>query len=185
MSLRTFSALSVLFLATACHNQSSSGSTSNPAAAAASSTERGKYLVRIMACADCHNTGSFSPKPEEGFLQGATVGFELPGMGVFYPPNLTPDADAGIGKWSEADIVTALRTGKTPDGRNLAPIMPWQRYAVLTDDDANAIAAYLKSLPPSSHKVPPPTTTDKAPQPYLTVAPPAKASGVAGPAPAK
>ena len=170
MKSRVLSVLSVLFLASACQNQHAA----NAGTGATSPVERGKYLVRIMACADCHNTGNFSPKPEEGFLEGATVGFEIPGMGVFYPPNLTPDPDAGIGKWSEADIVTALRSGRTPDGRMLAPIMPWQRYSVLTDDDASAIAAFLKSLPPSPHKVPPPTTKDKAPQPYLSVVAPAK-----------
>jgi mono/diheme cytochrome c family protein len=170
-------ALSALLLASASQNPHAANT------GTASPTERGKYLVRIMACADCHNTGNFSPKPEEGFLEGATVGFEIPGMGVFYPPNLTPDPSAGIGKWSQAEIVTALRTGKTPDGRNLAPIMPWQRYAILTDEDANAIAAYLKSLAPSPHKVPPATTKDKAPQPFLTVAPPAKPAASSGPAP--
>jgi mono/diheme cytochrome c family protein len=110
-----------------------------------------------MGCVDCHNIGSFTPKPEEGLLQGGTIGFEMPGMGVFYPPNLTPDPQAGIGKWSEQDIITGLRTGRTPEGRQLAPIMPWRNYSILTDEDANALAAYLKSLPPSSHKVPPPT----------------------------
>jgi mono/diheme cytochrome c family protein len=141
--------------------------------------ERGKYLTTTMGCVDCHNIGSFSPKAEEGHLQGGTIGFEIPGMGVFYPPNLTPHREAGIGTWSEQDIVTALRTGKRPDGRVLAPIMPWRNYAILPDDEAKAIAAYLKSLPPSPHKVPPPTTRDKAPQPYLTVAPPAAPQGPA------
>lgn len=162
---------SVLLMTSACNQAHDSA-----AAAAGTQTplQRDKYLVSIMSCQDCHNTGSFGPKPQEGPFQGATVGFELPGMGIFYPPNLTPDPNAGIGKWSKADIVKALRTGQTPDGRTLAPIMPWPHYSVLTDADADAIATYLKSLPPSPHKVPPPAQKDNAPQPYQTVVPPAK-----------
>lgn len=137
-----------------------------------SPVERGRYLATVMACADCHNVGSFGPKPEEGYLQGGTVGFDVPGLGIFYPPNLTPDPAAGIGKWSKEEIVTALRTGKRPDGRILAPAMPWHSYSALTDEDAGAIAAYLKSLAPSAHRVPPPATKATAPQPYLTVVPP-------------
>jgi hypothetical protein len=52
--------------------------------------------------------------------------------------------------------------------------MPWRNYSILADDDAYAIVAYLKSLPPSPHKVPPPSAKESAAQPYLTVAPPAK-----------
>lgn len=131
--------------------------------------ERGRYLVTIMDCAGCHNTGAMSPNPQAGYLEGGTVGFEMPGMGVFWPPNLTPHPDAGLGTWSEAQIVAALRTGVRPDGRQLAPIMPWPSYAKLTDQDARAIAAYLKSLPPSDHKVPTPAQPGSAAAPYLTV----------------
>jgi mono/diheme cytochrome c family protein len=127
-----------------------------------------------MDCVGCHNTGSFSQTPEKGHLEGGTIGFEVPGLGVFYPPNLTPHAEAGIGKWTAGEIATAVRTGRTPDGRVLAPAMPWHSYAALTDEDAKALAAYLKSLAPSSHMVPKPATPETAPQPYLTVAPPAK-----------
>jgi len=150
----------------------------NGQAAAAGPTEaveRGRYLVRIMDCAGCHNTGAFGPEPESGFLEGANAGFELPGMGVFYPPNLTPHPEAGIGRWTEAQIVTALRTGVRPDGRRLAPIMPWPNYAGLTDEDAQAVAALLKSLPPSGHRAPPPATVETATAPYLTMRVPGRA----------
>jgi cytochrome c553 len=67
--------------------------------------------------------------------------------------------------------VTALRTGARPDGRELAPAMPWRSYAELTDQDVQAVAAYLKSLPAVDHAVPPPTgPSEKAPAPYFTVA---------------
>jgi cytochrome c553 len=75
-----------------------------------------------------------------------------------------------LGKWSNAEIITAIRKGQRPDGRELAPIMPWRNYAALTDDDAKAVAAYLKSLKPVRNQVPAVTgDTEKAPGPYLTV----------------
>lgn len=115
---------------------------------------RGKYLVTIGSCTDCHTPGSFFGKPDmKRFLGGSDVGFAIPGLGVFVGPNLTPDKETGLGKWSTQQIVTALTTGKLPDGRVLAPVMPYEAYAHLTHADALAIAAYLKSLPPVSHKV--------------------------------
>lgn len=115
---------------------------------------RGKYLVTIGSCTDCHTPGSFFGKPDmKRFLGGSDVGFAIPGLGVFVGPNLTPDKETGLGKWSTQQIVTALTTGKLPDGRMLAPVMPYEAYAHLTHADALAIVAYLKSLPPVSHKV--------------------------------
>jgi mono/diheme cytochrome c family protein len=101
------------------------------------------------------------------------VGFQIPGLGIFYPPNLTSDRKTGLGEWSEQDIATALRTGVRPDGRELAPAMPWRSYAKLTDADLQAVAAYLKSLPPVDHKTPGPIgASEQAPGPYFTVAMP-------------
>jgi mono/diheme cytochrome c family protein len=133
--------------------------------------ERGKYLVTIMDCTGCHTTGALAGQPDPAmFLAGSTIGFEIPGYGIFYPPNLTSDAKTGIGAWSEQQIVDAIRTGVRPDGRGLVPIMPWPSYAALSDSDAKAVAAYLKSLPPISHAAPPLTGAgEKAPAPYLTV----------------
>jgi mono/diheme cytochrome c family protein len=133
--------------------------------------ERGKYLASIMDCTGCHTRGALVGKPEAAFaLAGSDIGFEIPGLGYFYPPNITPDAETGIGKWSEAEIVAAVRTGVRPDGRQLVPIMPWMSYAALSDDDAKALAAYLKSLAPIKNPAPPMTAhAEKAPAPYLTV----------------
>jgi mono/diheme cytochrome c family protein len=171
MISRNFALLVLALLAGACDSRHDRDGPEHGNAAVG----RGKYLAAIMDCAGCHNVGSFSPKPDEGYLQGGTIGFEVPGMGVFYPPNLTPHPDAGIGKWSEDDIVKAVRTGQRPDGRILAPAMPWHAYSHLTDEDAKALAAYLKTLRPSPHMVPGPSSKENAPQPYLTVAPPAVA----------
>lgn len=131
---------------------------------------RGAYLARIMDCGGCHTPGAFTGKPNATMeLAGADVGFGVPGLGVFFPPNLTPDPATGLGNWSEAEIVAALRTGARPDGRELV-VMPWRSYATLSDEDALALAAYLKSMTPVANQVPAPSGADeKAPGPYLTV----------------
>lgn len=133
--------------------------------------QRGEYLATIMDCSGCHTPGVFlgKPDPERPFA-GSEVGFQIPGLGIFYPPNLTPDRETGLGAWSEADIVKAVRLGVRPDGRMLAPAMPYKHYARLTDADASALAAYLKSLKPIRYAVPPMLgPTEKATAPYLSV----------------
>ena len=127
------------------------------AAAADAQIARGKYLVTFGGCGDCHTPGSFLGHPDaQRLLAGSDVGFALPGLGVFVARNLTPDKETGIGAWTRAQIVTAITTGKRPDGRILAPIMPWMDFKALTKTDANAIAAYLQSLPPVKNAVPGP-----------------------------
>jgi mono/diheme cytochrome c family protein len=127
------------------------------AAAADDMLDRGRYLVTFGGCGDCHTPGALLGKPDLGrMLGGSEVGFEVPGLGTFYGPNLTPDAESGLGKWSKEEIVAAIRTGVDRKGRQLAPSMPWRGFAVLTDDDVFAIAAYLQSLPPVVNQVPGP-----------------------------
>ena len=144
------------------------------AAGAESPVERGEYLAHIMDCGGCHNTGAFTPQPNlETPLAGSAIGFEIPGMGVFYPPNLTPDDETGLGKWSDAEIIAAITTGMRPDGRQLAPMMPWTSYAHINADDAAALVAYLRSLKPVKHKVPGPFGAGEKPAaPYFTVVAP-------------
>lgn len=126
-------------------------------AADSSQVARGKYLVTMGGCNDCHTAGYFFGKPDMAHqLGGSDVGFAIPGLGVFVGANLTPDKETGLGKWTTKQIVTALTTGKLPDGRVLAPIMPYEAFSHLTHSDALAIVAYLRSLPPVSHKVPGP-----------------------------
>jgi mono/diheme cytochrome c family protein len=144
---------------------------SGAASAADDELSRGEYLATIMDCAGCHTTGVFLGKPDPArYLAGSEVGFQIPGLGIFYPPNLTPDKETGIGSWSAADIVKAVRTGERPDGRILAPVMPYGHYGKLTDSDAYALARYLKSLKPVRHQVPAITgAAEKPSAPYLTV----------------
>jgi mono/diheme cytochrome c family protein len=130
--------------------------------------QRGKYLVTLGLCTDCHTPGYFFGKPDAArFLGGSEVGFEIPGLGVFHGPNLTPDKDTGLGRWSADDIVRAIQTGTRPDGRILAPIMPWHAFAQLTAEDVQSIAAFLKSLPPVANKVPGPFGPSDAPTSFV------------------
>ena len=145
------------------------------AAAADNSVARGEYLVRFGGCNDCHTPGYFLGKPDSSrFLGGSDVGFDLPGMGTFVGPNLTPDNETGLGTWNRDQIIAAIQTGIRPDGRILAPIMPWRAFARLTKSDAGAIADYLKSLPPVSQRAQGPFGSgDKPPVPRLMVVFPA------------
>jgi hypothetical protein len=107
------------------------------------------------------------------FLGGSEVGFEIPGLGIFHGRNLTPDKETGLGNWSKEQIVTAIQTGVRPDGRELAPIMPWRAFANLTKQDAEAIATFLQTLPPVKNKVPGPFgPTDKPTSFVMKVVPP-------------
>ncbi len=91
--------------------------------------EYGEYLANTGGCTGCHNPN----------LSGGTA---VQGVKV---ANLTP---AGIGKWTEADFMKALRTGVRPDGRILSAVMPWPYTKFLTDDEIRAMWMYLQSLPP-------------------------------------
>ena len=136
--------------------------------AAQTQVQRGKYLVSIIPCTDCHTPGTFLGKPDfKRYLGGSDVGFEVPGLGVFYGPNLTPDDQTGLGKWTKEQIATAITTGKRPDGRILAPPMPVESFKHLTHADALAIAAYLKSLPAIKNKVPGPFGTSEKPTSFV------------------
>jgi mono/diheme cytochrome c family protein len=124
-----------------------------PASADDAKVERGHYLVIVAGCSDCHTPGALLGSPDmKRYLGGSDVGFAIPGAGVFVGQNLTPDKETGLGSWTSEQIVTAIRTGKTPDGRTLSAVMPWPALSHLTDDDAQAIAAFLKSVPPIDHK---------------------------------
>jgi len=133
--------------------------------------KRGAYLAAIMDCGGCHTPGYLLGNPDMArFVAGSDVGFFIPELGYFYPPNLTPDDETGLGKWSRADIVKAVTTGVRPDGRILSPIMPWHSYSQLTPEDAGSLADYLKSLKPIANKVAPITGPgEKAPGLYMTI----------------
>jgi mono/diheme cytochrome c family protein len=139
-----------------------------PTNAADRQVERGRYLVDIGGCTDCHTPGHFLGRPDLAkYLGGSDVGFGMPGQGVFVGPNLTPDKETGLGTWTAQQIATAITTGARPDGRLLAPVMPWKGYSHLTKSDALAIATFLKSLHPVSNKVSGPFGPDDKPTVFV------------------
>ncbi|MGN6470765.1 MAG: c-type cytochrome [Rhizobiaceae bacterium] len=142
---------------------------------------RGQYLVTIAGCNDCHTPGYFFGKPDmDRFLGGSDVGFEIPGLGVFLGRNLTPDKETGIGNWTTEEIVAALQTGIRPDGRMLAPIMPYHAFAHLTKEDVTAIADYLKTIKPVNHAVPGPFGPgQKVPTFVMRIVPPGATAAAA------
>jgi mono/diheme cytochrome c family protein len=114
--------------------------------------ERGRYLMRsIVACGNCH-----TPQGPKGPLPGMELAgglpFDEPGMMAF-SANITPDKATGIGNWTDAQIITAIREGRRPDGPIIGPIMPVGLYRELSDTDVKAIVAYLGSVKPVSNKV--------------------------------
>ncbi len=115
---------------------------------------RGSYLVNgIAACGNCHTEHGPDLKPKADLAFAGGKKFELP-FGTAFAKNLTPDTDTGIGTWTEAQIIRALREGVTREGTTLGPPMPVPFFNKMADDDAKAIAAYLKSLKPIRHEVP-------------------------------
>ncbi len=108
--------------------------------------ERGRYLMQgIVACGNCHTPmGPEGPLPGREFA-GGTVFDEKPFTAV--APNITPDPETGIGRWTDAQIVTAIREGKRPDGSLIGPPMPIGLYRGISDADAAALVAYLRSVP--------------------------------------
>ncbi|MBI5470950.1 MAG: diheme cytochrome c-553 [Ignavibacteriae bacterium] len=139
--------------------------------------ERGKYLVTIALCNDCHSPKKFGPNgpevDESKLLSGAPSHTPLPESpagvlgpdkwgvvasndlttwfgpwGISFAKNLTPDVETGIGSWTEDMFIRAIRTGKDMgEGRQILPPMPWQLIGKATDADLKAMFAYLKSLP--------------------------------------
>ena len=118
---------------------------------AAALDARGEYIVRNVAvCGQCH---AADPKRNmDGPLSGG-LEFRDWRIGRVRAANLTPDAATGLGSWSDAEIVRALRNGQRKDGRLLAPAMPYEWFHAMSDDDALAVARYLKSLPPAANEV--------------------------------
>lgn len=123
--------------------------------------ERGRYLVELLGCGACHTDGAFAGAPDtEKLLAGSQTGIartnplESAFPGVVYPPNITPDLDTGIGRWSDLQIANAVRAGIGRHGDRRLATMPWPGYARLYDDDVAAIVAYLRSIPAVRHRVP-------------------------------
>ncbi len=106
-----------------------------------SAIKRGEYLAKIGDCLACHTNVKGGTPAFAGGLSFATP------FGTFYSPNITPDKKTGIGNWTEADFVRALKEGKDPTGRNYFPVFPYVYFANISNDDARALYAYFMSIP--------------------------------------
>jgi mono/diheme cytochrome c family protein len=106
--------------------------------------KRGEYLAKAGGCVGCHTEEKKDAVP---FAGGRAL--KTP-FGTFYGPNITPDAEAGIGRWSEVDFVRAMREGERPDGANLFPAFPYPSFTKISDSDLRDLWAYLRALPPSA-----------------------------------
>jgi mono/diheme cytochrome c family protein len=121
---------------------------------------RGTYLVEhVCDCLTCHSdlqVERFNVPPKPGTLGqgGLPFGKEFAVPGVVCAQNITPDPENGLGKWTDGEILRAIREGVDKDGNALFPMMPYEGYRVLSDEDAQSIVVYLRSLPAVSHRVP-------------------------------
>lgn len=152
--------------------------------------ERGRYLVTVGGCQDCHSPkimGPQGPQPDparafSGHPANAPLAPIDPKLnagggwllfsndlttavgpwGVSFSANLTPDKETGIGAWPEAFFIATIRNGKhMGSGRPLLPPMPWQSLALASDDDLEAMFAYLQTVKPVHNQVPQPITPDQ------------------------
>ena len=166
----------------------------NPAEPAAPNpAERGKWLVTIGGCHDCHTPWIMGPDGPMNdmtrMLSGHPQALVMPPVpalppgpwgvvasltntawagpwGVSFTANLSPDKETGTGNWTDADFMATIRSGRhLGRGRQILPPMPWFNYATLSDDDLKAIFAYLRTIPPISNKVPEPWPPPPPPAP--------------------
>jgi mono/diheme cytochrome c family protein len=111
-------------------------------AAEPAAVRRGAYLADAAAdCVSCHTDSEHDGRPYAGGRALATP------FGTFYSPNITPDTQTGIGHWTDAQFLRALRDGMRPDGASLYPAFPYPSFTKIIDADVLAIKAYLFSLP--------------------------------------
>lgn len=120
--------------------------------------KRGRYIFTALAnCDRCHSQRDFShlyaPVIEATRGAGRVLDQEnLPGKIV--APNVTPDEETGIGLWTDGEKIRAIREGIDRSGKALHPLMPYQNYRVMSDDDVESLVAYLNSLPPVRNPLP-------------------------------
>lgn len=122
-------------------------------------TKRGKYLVTIAGCIDCHTKPSATPANPfaEGydmsnFLGGGVTWYSIGGVPI-KSPNLSSDKATGLGNWRASQIDSAFALGWDDEGKALCPPMPWRTYQNMTKADCDAIVAYLQSIPAVSNEV--------------------------------
>ena len=139
--MRPFPVLTVLMLALGAAGTARAADPA-PDPASPDPVARGAYVFIAGGCSTCHTAPGPDAKPLAGGRALKTA------FGTFYTPNITPDPDTGIGKWSEEDFRRAVREGVSPAGDDLYPAFPYVAYTGITDQDLSDLWAYLRSVPP-------------------------------------
>jgi mono/diheme cytochrome c family protein len=114
--------------------------------------DNGRTMFAAGGCASCHAVPNKDPDQVDRTRLGGGLALTSP-FGTFYVPNISPDPKDGIGRWSEANFVTALWKGTSPGGANLYPAFPYTSYQHIQLDDVRDLFAFLKTLPPVPGKV--------------------------------
>ena len=114
-----------------------------PAALSKELIARGKYVFGVAAGCGCHT----EPKKVATELNAGGRKYEGP-FGTVYSTNITPDPETGIGKWTDDQIITAIRAGRRPNGERLIPVHPYPTFNGMAEEDLRAVVAYLRSVPP-------------------------------------
>lgn len=129
------------------------------AGAAPERLARGEYLaMATTGCIDCHSKRDFTRyagppvAPLGAHADCFDEGVGVPGL--VCPPNITSDRETGLGAWTDGEILRAMREGVSRDGRPLFPLMPYEDFRHLSDEDALSIVAYLRTLPAATYKAP-------------------------------
>ncbi len=110
--------------------------------------QRGQILYHLGGCINCHRGADEEDATPSGGQPLHSV------IGIFYPPNITPDQATGIGAWSEADFINAMRQGRAPDGRHYYAAFPYPYYTQTSVADLLHLKAYLDSLPAVTRTAP-------------------------------
>lgn len=121
---------------------------------------RGQYIVQGPAhCFHCHSEHDLTVPdgPIKRDRMGAGWELPIPELGTIYAPNITPDPETGIGKWSDDAIARAIQEGVDANGRALFPVMPWSDFRNLDNEDVASVVVYLRSIPAVKNSVPLPT----------------------------
>jgi len=104
---------------------------------------RGKYVFGAAAGCGCHT----EPKKEAAALNAGGRRYDGP-FGTVYSTNITPDPETGVGKWTDEQIITAIRSGRRPNGERLIPAHPYPTFNGMAQEDLSALVLYLRSVPP-------------------------------------
>ncbi len=120
--------------------------------------ERGQYLfTSFCACDGCHSERDFTRIGGPVVVAGRGKGMVMPMQdlpGPVVASNITPDRETGIGDWTDGEKIRAIREGIAKDGHVLFPLMPYESYRRMADDDVQALVAYMNTLPPVRNPLP-------------------------------